>query len=582
MNRGDWLFLWPYFRREWRRLTVLAVVLLGSAAAALASPFVVREFIDGIVNGALDGGASIRLVLVFSALGVARYVLSAAEEGIAESVAWRSTNRLREDVLGHALKLPLQAHQSAPPGEWVERVDGDIGLLSNLFSRFVITIFGELLVVVGIVSALFVVDWRIGVLFLTCFSIGIIGVRRIAGWGRGAHRASRDAVARFMGYAEEQIRSAEDQQALGVVAHTMNGLKERHRRVLKTDLHSALVGSSLVWGSASLFTAMVTTLAMAVAGLRFGEGAMTIGTVYLVFSFTQQLQEPLIRLSNQLQDYQRALAGLSRTREILESPTELQVGSGSFAVDHSTDLRKVSFENVTFGYVAGRPVISNLSLTLSPGQTLGIVGRTGAGKSTVAKLITGLVQPDSGTIRMGDVDISTVGVDPLRAEVALVTQDVFVLDGTVRDNVTLMDPSVTDEQVDRALAALGLADWVRRLPNGVDTRVDEHTMSAGQAQLLALTRVLIRDPSVVVLDEASARLDPQTERRLDAALRPVLQGRTAMVIAHRLSTLDRMDLIAVIDEGRLVEFGPRKKLLADQRSRFAAMLQQGVSGEAVS
>jgi len=570
-TRGDWLFLWPYFRRERKRLALLGAVLLGATAAALASPFVVREFIDGVVAGSLDAAGSTRLVLVFGALGVARYALSAAESGLAESVAWRSTNRLREDVLQHAVDLPLQAHHSATPGEWVERVDGDISLLSNLFSRFVITIVGELLVVTGVVSALFAVDRQIGLLFLVCLLLGLAGIRWIADWGRGAYRTSRGAVARFMGYVEERLRGVEDLQTLGAVDHAVQGLKGHHQRVLRTDLRAALVGSSLVWASASVFTAVVTALALGLAGLRFGQGALTIGTVYLVFSFTQQLQDPLIRLSHQLQDYQRAMAGLSRTREILDTPTERRGGSASLP----DDPREVTFDDVTFGYAPGRPVISGLSLTLRPGQTLGVVGRTGAGKSTVAKLLAGLVRPDDGQVRLGGVDTASVDIGELRAQVALVTQDVFVLDATVRDNVTLMDPEVTEAQVETALAALGLTEWVRRLPHGLDTRVNEHLMSAGEAQLLALTRVLIRDPAVVVLDEASARLDPATERRLDGALRPALEGRTAVVIAHRLATLDRVDLIAVIDDGRLVEAGPRDELLADERSRFAAMVQQG-------
>ncbi|WP_423465229.1 ABC transporter ATP-binding protein [Promicromonospora sp. MS192] len=569
--RGDWLFLWPYFRREDRRLAALGVVLLGATAAALASPFVVREFIDGVVTGTTTAFETTRLVVVFGVLGVARYALSAAEAGLAESVAWRSTNRLREDVLRHALDLPLERHRSATPGEWVERVDGDISLLSNLFSRFVITVVGEVLVVVGVVAALFTVDRRIGLLFLVCLTAGLLGLRWIAGWGRDAYRDSRAAVGRFMGYVEERLRGVEDLQALGAVGHALAGLAERHRHVLRTDLRSALVGSSLVWASASVFTAVVTALALGLAGLRFGQGALTIGTVYLVFSFTQQIQEPLIRLSHQLQDYQRAMAGLSRTREILELPAERRTGPVSLAGDRGA----VTFDDVTFGYVPGHPVVSGLSFELRPGQTLGVVGRTGAGKSTVARLLAGLVRPESGQVRLGGVDTADVGTAELRDAVALVTQDVFLFDASVRDNVTLMDPDVTDERLTEALTALGLTDWVRRLPHGLDTRVSDHVVSAGEAQLLALTRVMVRDPAVVVLDEASARLDPETERRLDTALRPVLAGRTAVVVAHRLSTLDRVDLIAVVDDGRLTELGPREELMADQRSRFAAMLRQG-------
>lgn len=570
LRRGDWAFLWSYFRREPRRLTTLAVVLLGAAGAALAGPFVVRDFIDGVVTGSLSTADTVPLVLLFAGLGVAQYLFSAVEAGLAESLAWRSTNRLREDVLQHTIALPMDFHHSATPGELVERVDGDISLLSNLFSRFVLTILGEALVVLGVVGALFAVEWRIGLLFVVCLLAGAVALPRVATWGREAYRGNRAAIARFMGFVEERLAGVEDLQALGAVDHALDGLRERHRRVLSTDLRSALLGSSLVWASASVFTAVVTALALALGGLRFGAGTMTIGTVYLVFAFTQQLQEPLIRLSYQLQDYQRAMAGLVRTREILDTPVEPQGGTTGLP----GEPLEVTFQNVDFGYVEGHPVLSDLTFTVPAGQTLGVVGRTGAGKSTVAKLLTGLVRPDNGRILLGGVDTADVPTTTLRATAALVTQDVFLLDATIRDNISLFDPDVTDQRVHEALDRLGLADWFRRFPDGLDTRVNEHLVSAGEGQLLALARVLTGDPGVLVLDEASARLDSETERRLDIALRPALAGRTAVVIAHRLTTLDSADLIAVIEDGRLIELGPRQQLMADHRSRFAAMLQQ--------
>ncbi|WP_161606153.1 ABC transporter ATP-binding protein [Microlunatus speluncae] len=548
---------------------LLAAVLLAGTVCALVGPFIVRRFIDDVTGGRGDPGTIGSLVIAFAVVGVARHALTAAETGVASSVAWRGTNRLRADVVDHALKLPMRFHHQTTPGAMVERVEGDISLLGNLFSRFVVTIVAEALIVIGVVVAMWWLDWRIGVIFLISMVVGGVVIPRVATVGEEAYRRSRAAVSTYMGGLEERLTAVEDLQALGASGYALGGLRRLHRFVLREELRAALIGSSLVWALASVFTAVITLLALTVGGLRFGAGAMTLGTVYLIFAFTQQLQEPLIRLSNQLQDLQRAMAGLSRTRDLLNEEPEPDDGT---AVLPSADLG-ISAHSVSFAYHPGTTVLRELSFEIPAGGSVGIVGRTGGGKSTLAKLVAGLERPDTGQLKLGDTDITTVARRSLRARVALVTQDVFLLDASIRDNIALFDPSFSEVAIWEALDRLGLRDWVARFPAGIDSVVSQRTVSAGQAQLLALARVSLSDPAVLVLDEASARLDPDTESHLNAALRPVITGRTSVVIAHRLTTLDQVDLIMVIDDGQVVEFGPRESLRTAVGGRYAALLE---------
>jgi ATP-binding cassette subfamily B protein len=286
------------------------------------------------------------------------------------------------------------------------------------------------------------------------------------------------------------------------------------------------------------------------------------------------LREPLEQINRQIQDLQRAAASVARVRELLGTPAAVREGPGTPLPPGALD---VELDRVSFAYGDGPTVLRDVSLRVEPGQVLGLVGRTGAGKSTVARLVARLYDPTDGVIRLGGVDLRGLRLDQLRDQVGLVTQDVQLFQGSVRDNLTFFDRAVPDARLTELLEEIGLGDWLRALPDGLDAGLGAGGagLSAGQAQLLALGRLLLRDPGLVVLDEASSRLDPASERLVERALARLLDGRTAIVIAHRLSTLDRADVVALLEGGRVVEHGPRAALVADAGSRFAALLRAG-------
>jgi ATP-binding cassette subfamily B protein len=305
------------------------------------------------------------------------------------------------------------------------------------------------------------------------------------------------------------------------------------------------------------------------------EGSMTIGTIYLVSAYAATLLWPLYELTEQVQDFQRIGASIHRVDELYNTPRQIEDGPG---VEFPPGPLSVEFGDLSFGYAPGDPVLKDLSFCLEPGQVLGVLGRTGSGKTTITRLIFRLYDVQAGTILLGGRDIRLARLSQLRAGVGLVTQDVQLFEASVRENLTFFDPTVSDERILRAVADLGLEDWLSRLPDGLDTRLSASGggLSAGEAQLLALVRVFLKDPGLVVLDEASSRLDPGTERLIESGIARLLQGRTAIIIAHRLGTVARADRIMIVEEGRVREEGERQALARDPYSRFHELLRTGL------
>jgi ABC-type multidrug transport system fused ATPase/permease subunit len=319
------------------------------------------------------------------------------------------------------------------------------------------------------------------------------------------------------------------------------------------------------------------------------QGQATLGTAYLVVYYVGMLSEPLQGLRYQMQNLQQASASLQRVRELFTHQPQagnLQ-GSDPVQIPAATAL-PVRFERVSFAYESSQEggqsvgddpenhALHEVSFSLPAGKVLGVLGRTGSGKSTLARLLFRLYDPDQGTICLGGTDIRGLPPEHLRQRVGMVTQDVQLFDASVRANLSFFDPTITAEQLAAALKTLRLWDWVETLPHGLDTRLSAGQLSAGEAQLLAFTRVFLKDPSVVILDEASSRLDPLTETLMEQAVDRLFAGRTGLLIAHRLQTVQRADVIIILENGRVVEAGDRVALASDPGSRFYRLQQIGL------
>jgi len=299
--------------------------------------------------------------------------------------------------------------------------------------------------------------------------------------------------------------------------------------------------------------------------------------VYLIYSYAELIRQPLDQLREQLEDLQKALAGTSRITELLNQRPGMTYGNA----DIPAGALGLSFRDVSFGYEEGTLILEGFSLQLEPGTSLGVLGRTGCGKTTLGRLALRLYDRDAGLIELAGRPIEAYSAEALRRGLAVVTQDVELFSATLRDNARLWDPAIGDEAILTAFDELGLSEWLAGFPLGLDQRLGAGGvgLSAGQAQLLAMVRVFLRNPGLVILDEASSRLDPATEAMIDSAVAKLLEGRTAMIIAHRLSTLDRVDRVLVMEDGKVLEHGDRTSLAAEPGSRFAGFLRAGRSGK---
>jgi len=381
----------------------------------------------------------------------------------------------------------------------------------------------------------------------------------------------RQASAAFYGFLGEYLAGLEDIRSSGAGAFVLRRCAEMMRPWLAVTLKAGTWDYAMGATSSGLF-ALGTAVAFALSALLFREGALTIGTVYLIFQYTELLRQPIERISDDVQDLQQADASMGRIETLLGTAPRLADGPG--AALPSGPLA-VELDGVSFGYAEDAPVLRDVSVRLEPGRVLGVVGRTGSGKTTLTRLLARFYDPQAGVVRLGGVDLRAVRLAAVRTRIGLVTQEVNIFNASVRDNLTLFDDGVPDSRISAVLDTLGLTGWLGELPRGLDTLLGPGGagLSAGQAQVLACARIFLRDPDIVILDEASSRLDPATERLAHAALGRLLNDRTGIIVAHRLSTMAYADDILVLEDGQVREHGPRLTLAADPASRFAGLLR---------
>ena len=565
-------FLGYYLGRQRSRVVALALLLLGSIALELVGPQILRVFIDRATGGT-DLTTLARLAGLFIVVAIAGQVVTVAETSVAENLGQATTNELRADLTGHCLALDLGFHNTHTPGEMIERVDGDVANLANFFSRFVVQIVGSAILLVAVLALLFAVTPTIGAAVSVATIVGLVVLLRVRDLGVPRWKAAREASAMLFGFYEERLAGTEDLRSAGAVDHTIQRLAERSQALFRAERILAFVSTSTGF-SANLLLTLITVVGLALAAEAFARGEISIGSVYLVFSYAQLLSRPLERLTRQIQDLQRAMASLERIQQLLATPSRLVAGGD---VPLPRGPLAVELDDVTFGYAADEPVLRGLSLPIEAGEVVGLLGRTGSGKTTLARLVARFYDPLDGAVRVGKVDLRQASTAELRRAIGIVSQEIHLFHASVRDNLTLFDRSVSDERIQRVLAELGLAEWCVALPGGLDARLAPGGgLSAGEAQLLAFARVFLRDPGLVILDEASSRLDPVTERKIERALDRLLVGRTAIIIAHRLATVERADTIVILEDGVVTERGPRETLARDVESRFARLRRTGL------
>ena len=575
-----WFTLNPYTRLLGRylkpqrlRVIALAIALLVSIGLQLINPQILRYFIDTALNQE-TGATLLQSALLFISIALVTQGLTLATTYLGEKVAWQATNALRADLTAHCLHLDLSFHQSHPPGELVERVDGDVTTLARFFSQFTLYILGNGLLLLGILTVLWLEDWRAG-LSLTLFVLVAFGfLTRLLRFALPAWVAYRQLNARFFGFLGEYLIGREDLQANGSISY----VKHRFHGMLQQWLpifHRARLAQTILWGSSVALLTTGNVIALSVGAYLWTQQVITLGTVYLIFYYANQLRQPVASILGELNDFQQAQASILRVQELLSTRPRLPLNGDQTL---PTAALSVDFDRVWFSYDTSPPydwALQNVSLHLPAGQILGIIGSTGSGKTTLTRLLLRFYAPQRGNICLGQWPLEAAATACLRQRVGIVTQDVQLFQATVRDNLRLFDPAIGDAKIQQVLAKLGLLEWLESQPQGLDTLLasDSGNLSAGEAQLLAFARIWLRNPSLVILDEASSRLDPTTEGQLEQATQQLMRGRTGIIIAHRLSTLQHVDYILVLEQGQAIEYGRRHDLANQSTSRFAHLLQ---------
>ncbi|MFS0724802.1 ABC transporter ATP-binding protein [Paenibacillus sp. 1P07SE] len=562
-----------YLLPQRRTLIGLAALLLTSIALQLVNPQIIRYFIDH-AQGSGPMEQLIYAALVFIGFSLFNQIISVIATYVSENVGWRTTNTMRSDLASHCLSLDMSFHKKHTSGSIIERVDGDVNALANFFSSFIIHLAGNLLLMIGIIVLLFRENWLIG-LGMTVFVAGALYlIQWIRKFAVPVWKQWREVNAEMYGFLGEQLEGTEDIRANGAAGFVMTRFFRLIRRMLPIRVR-AFLGFAAMWCTTIIVFALGNAMAFGISAYLFTGGSISIGTVYLIFHYTELLAKPIEKIRTQFEDLQKADASIIRIRELFETKPRIIDGPGMRLPEGPLSLE---FREVGFSYEEDKRTLEQLSFRLEKGEVLGLLGRTGSGKSTIARLLMRFYDPQEGEIRLGGVDIRQCKLSELRKKVALVTQNIEIVQGNVRDNLTFYDRSIPDEQMVEVLRELGLGRWYDSMPAGLDTPLDSGggSLSAGEAQLLAFARVFLTEPGLVILDEASSRLDPYTEHYIERAVSRLLEERTCIMIAHRLQTVHRADRILIIEDGRLLETGARRALAADADSRFSRMLATGM------
>ncbi len=571
--KSYWNLLADHICSQRGRFILLAVMLFGSIGLRIIAPQIMRNFIDSALAG--EALSTLTWTAVsFISIALIQQGVHIGVTWLGENVAWTATNDLRAELAEHAVHLDMRFHNDHTPGELIERIDGDVTELATFFSQFALNLIANGLLLVGILIALFLEDWRVGIGF-TVYSILVLTILgKVKDIAIPHQKARREAEAQYFGFIEEQLSGTEDIRSSGAVDFSIRELF-RHQSTILGHNRKSHFKRWIIENSMGLALTIGTLLAVTSGYWLFTAGIVTIGTVYLLVHYLNLLEEPFWVMTHEIESFQTIGACVERLTEFKSFKREQKNEAGLDLDSHPLAL---TFHDVTFAYNGSASVLSRLSFDLKPGSVLGLLGRTGSGKTTIGRLIFRLYDVNTGSIKINNKDLRDAQLNSLRRNIAIVTQDVQLFKASIRDNLTFFDRTIPDEKIIATLEGLELGDWFRSLPKGLDSELEtgSRSLSAGEAQLLAFARVFLKNPGLVILDEASSRLDPATEQKLERAMDKLLKGRTAIIIAHKLHTLHRADDVLILEKGNAVEYGDRAQLASDSTSRFYQLLQTGM------
>jgi len=570
-------FIAPYWK--WVALAVLLSLLV--TAAALTLPRLIQLAMDGYIlktDLPMDQRASglLTISLLFAGMVTLGFAVNFLQVLVLEWTGQRIMHSLRQALFIHLQQLDLSFFNAHPVGKLVTRLTNDIQNMYEMFTSVIVTLFNDGLKLLGILTILFWMNWRLTLLLSFILPVMVIITAWFGRLARDAFREIRTHLARINAFIQEVV------SGIAIIQIFLRE-KDTHERFM--DLNRTYYRTTLqqihIFGIFIPLIEVMSSLAMALI-IWYGGGEilrehMTLGVLTAFISYMRLFFQPIRELSQKYSIVQSALASAERIFQLLETREMLPVAAEPVRPDEVKGA--ITFNGVNFEYEPGRPVIRDLQFQVAPGETLAIVGATGSGKTTIINLLERFYDPIEGQILLDGIDLRALDPAWLRDQIGLVMQDVLIIPGSIRDNI-LLDLHMSDHELHKLVELSQLKGLVDNLPEGLDSKIGEGGMdlSAGQKQLLALARVLARNPSILVLDEATANVDTETEMFIEHAIQAALTNRTSIVIAHRLSTIKRADRILVMDQGAIVEQGTHDQLMARQGLYYHLQsLQNGIS-----
>ncbi|KZR76551.1 ABC transporter ATP-binding protein [Prochlorococcus marinus] len=582
-----------YLREDRRRLWMVLVLLVPVALAGAIQPFLVGQAISVLkqestfpwlsdlpVSSAIRVLVGILLISVLLRLG-----LQGFQSFNIEALGQRLTARIRNDLFGHAMALSLRFHDRMPVGKLLTRLTSDVNALSEVFGSGAVGVLGDLVSLVVIAVTMILIDWRLGGLLL----VTQVPVTLVILWLQRRYRKANYRVREELSQLNADFQ--ENLQGLEVVQmfrrETFNGqLFDRTGSAYRQAVNGTIFYDSSISAFIEWVALAAVAVVLALGGWMVTAETMGLGTLTTFILYSQRLFDPLRQLADRFTQIQGGLTAVERIGELLEQP--LDIVDAKPVKDEPSVVRpsasaacgEVVFEGVSFAYRPDEPILQDLSFRISAGEHVALVGPTGSGKTTLIRLLCRLYEPQVGRIMLDGVDIKTIPLWQLRKQLGVVLQDTFLFSGNVADNLRL-DSSIEDDRLRAICRDLGLDPLLNRLPNGLETELRERggNLSSGERQLLAVARVAIRNPTVLVMDEATAFMDPSTEATLQRDLDRLLERRTAVVIAHRLATVEAADRIMVLRRGKLIEQGTHLELRAKGGlySQLAELQERGLA-----
>jgi ATP-binding cassette subfamily B protein len=564
-------YLYPYRGR----VALAASAIVGHSILELTPPYLTKLVIDRYIpSGDLSGLGFIATVFLLTLTG--SFALEYLQTWTLQILGQRIMFDMRMQVIGHLQRLDLKFYDRNPVGRLMTRVTTDVDVLNELFTSGVVSVFGDLFTLVGIMAVLIWMDWRLALVAFSVLPLIVVITQWFRRNVRESYRTVRTWIARINAYLQERITGMTTVHLFRREARDYAAFDEIDRQHRDANVRSIFF-YAVFYPAIELVSALAVALILWVGGGWVMSNTLTLGSLVAFVMYAQRFFRPIMDMSEKFNVLQGAMASSERIFGLLDTPVEIW-GRRSFIEDSrgrvlstrdcppqmTSDPISIAFEHVTFGYVENEPVLKDVSFRVEPGQRVGIVGATGAGKTTIVSLLLRFYDVWSGRITIDGVDIRDMDLAALRAMFGLVLQDVHLFSGTIAGNIRLGHDTITDDAVRRAAAAVHADAFIDRMPQGLATPVAERgaTLSVGQKQLLSFARALAFNPRILILDEATSSVDTETELLIRDALKVVMDGRTTIAIAHRLSTIQGMDRIIVLHKGQLRESGTHQELLA--------------------